>query len=121
MTFLTDSDLAYLQAEAQLALPDKCNIEARSQDSDGQGGMTENTRIIYPDVPCRFALRGRGYTRSLGECIATDAEWVVALPFAQHIEAGMDLAQDGRTYNVQYVLDAQSHSTVRRCFARRVG
>ena len=116
---LSASDMAYVRAQAETALPDIITIERLSQVDDGAGGQTERWDPVYIDVAARLAERtGREGIIAAREAVA--AEWVLTLPYDQDITEKDRVIHVGLTYEVVFVNTGRSFDTVRRCFLARI-
>ena len=116
---MSNSDLAYVRAQAEEALPITVTIQTLSRDADGQGGYIEVWNDSYQNVPARLAeMSGREATLRNREGAVGD--WVLTVAHDQAISAEDRVVYEGLEYEVTFVNDARSWRTAKRCFLKRI-
>ena len=118
-TLLQDGDLAYLRAEALTSLPDKVDIQRKTNTADGQGGFAESWDIAYSDVSARIA-HGSG-TNSVGaEQQNRSRQLTVSVAYDQSIENGDRILISGDTLEVISVDLPDSWHIFKTCQVRQI-
>lgn len=116
-------ELTQMQAELAKSLPDTCNLLARTNVSDGQGGMAQTWGTAVAGVDCRFDVgAGPRNLRELLEAAAVNpyARGIFTLPYNAVVTPAYRIEHGGYTYNVIGVNIDQSWPLCLRVDAERV-
>ncbi len=86
---LTASDLAFMKATQNKALPNTCTIQRRTLTSDGMGGYIESWSDLATGVPCRIAsiVYYRPNEWVIAEQQVGTTFWQLTMPAGQEIAA----------------------------------
>tara|TARA_R110000824_G_scaffold238121_6_gene426908 strand:+ start:13395 stop:13760 length:366 start_codon:yes stop_codon:yes gene_type:complete len=118
-TLLQDGDLAYLRAEALTSLPDKVDIQRKTNTADGQGGFAESWSIAYSNISARIAY-GSG-TNSVGvEQENRSRLLTVSVAYNQSIEQGDRVLSGGDTLEVISINLPDSWHIFKTCQVRQI-
>mgnify|MGYP003139877660 FL=1 len=118
-SLLQDGDLAYVRAEVVTSLPDKIDIQRRTNTADGQGGFSESWETAYQDVSARITY-GSG-SNSVGvEQENRSRQLKVSVGHNQSIESGDRLLLSGDTLEVLSVDLPDSWHVFKICQVRQI-
>lgn len=118
---LTASDLAFMRATQDEALPDTCTIQQKTLTSDGMGGYTEGWTDRATDVACRLApATYRPGEQVIAEQQVGSSLWQLTLPAGQVIEASDRVVVAGVTYEVVGVHSGGAWETAKRALLIRL-
>ncbi len=99
---------------------DTCTISRAAHTRNDMGGSTIVRSNLATGVKCRVSFNA-DYERTQGARIATDAEYIVALPTGQDIRHDDRIVVDGTgvTFDVADVDDAASHGVEVWAYCRK--
>ncbi len=116
---LTTSDLASMRMMQENALPETCNIQARSLIGDGQGGQREVWSTGIPRS-CRIAPMSPEDVAQYADKLGTASGWVITLVYDAGVEVYDKLVVNDVEYRVIGTNDNESWQTAQRVYCRRV-
>ena len=100
---LTAGELAAMQAEIELTLPDTAIIYTATSTSDGQGGNTQSW-AASGTVACRLSPRStQGGEPGYADRQAAIADWVVTLPASTTLTEAQRVHVGGTAFEVTRV------------------
>ena len=99
--------------------PDTCTIQTPTTTQDALGGVVESFADTYTDVACRIDP-GTGNESVSSSVVEGRSRWMLNIPFDQAIAVNYRVVHSGKTYEVAYVWDTHSYSTIRRAELVRV-
>lgn len=119
MTELTAAELADMRAIATDFFPDVCVIQTLTNTVDSTGSPTQSFADTYTGVACRLdPAAGNEIVRNLA--LEGESTWWLNIPYNQAIDITYRVTHGGDTYDIKYVVDTQSYSTIRRALLVRV-
>ena len=119
MTTITAAELAAMRAVADDFLPDTCTIQTVTASQDALGGVTDSYASTYTGVACRLdpSSGGEGISNNV---IEGQSRWMLNIPYDPAISVNNRVVHESKTYEVAYVWDTHSYSTIRRAELVRV-
>ena len=120
---LQASDLVYVRAQAEKAMPDLVTIQQYESVSDGQGGQTQKFINAFVGVRARISERS-GASQDIDRMLAgresVVGDWILTTPWDITIRVQDRVVHGDQTYDVVFVGDDRSHDTARRSMMKRV-
>lgn len=117
-TLLTDAEMDACREMAEMAMPDTCTIQTRTE-TNTKGSVVVSYANTYTGVKCRVMPVNRSTFEGVTGMKITDmAEYVLTVPWDQAISAQDRIVFGTETYEVVMVHDQHSYRTARRATLR---
>ena len=99
---LPDMELTQMRSDAELLMPDTCNLLAVTETADGYGGVSKTWGTVTASVACRLdnASKTRQAESLVAQSIQPFSEWVLSVPYGTGITTAMRVEVRDDTYNV---------------------
>lgn len=116
---ISAAELAAMRDIAGSFFPDTCTISTLTNSVDETGSPTQTFADTYTGVACRLdPAAGNEIVRNLA--LEGESTWWLNIPYNQPIDITYRVTHGGDTYDIKYVVDTQSYSTIRRALLVRV-
>ena len=116
---MSPAELDYVRFEVTETFADRCDIQARQQIADDQGGFSQELAASYVDVPCRFAER-TGRERTIAGRETVEGDWILTIAFNQALRASDRVVHRGSRYEVVWVDGSKSYNVHIRAILKRL-
>lgn len=111
---LSDAELDACREMAELAMPDTCTIQTRTE-TNAKGSVVVTYANTYTGVKCRIMPVNRSTTEyARGEKISDEALYVLTVPWDQAISPQDRVVCNGITYEITLVHANHAYRTARR-------
>lgn len=120
MSVVSAADLARMQADALLLMPDTCTIvDPGTPSTTASGGTTIATPVTYADVPCRLSRTGtQSVLSEFGAQLTSEADYLLTVQTTATVREGWAVTVNGTTYAITAVARGGSWPTATRCLVR---
>ena len=115
MTLLRTTDLTWMKALQQRAMPGTVVIERYTSAADGMGGYTQTWAAVGTVVGRIYPQRTQGNENPGGGQIISNTDWFATLPAGTDVTANDRLLYQARTWEVVRVNNDQMWQTAVRC------
>ena len=115
MAIFSDQDLqGFSDLAEELAMRDTCQIQRRTQTSDGQGGSSSSGWSTVASVPCLVVDMRLPVEQTIASQLFDRVGKKVILPRNTDVRQSDQLVVAGETYRVVGLLDPTTYEVVRR-------
>lgn len=115
MSLLTASDLAFMQATQQEAMPGTVVIQRYTFTGDGQGGFYEAWHGAGTVIGRVYPMRVQGLESEGGGQLISETRWFATLPNGTEVHPQDRLSYQSRTWEVVRVNNDEMYITALRC------
>ena len=120
MTVITADELTSMRTFGDDFFPDTCTIQTPTQSVDATGSPIETFANTYTSVACRVDPANSGSEQVKSLALEGKSSWWLNIPYNQAIDETYQVIHSGVTYQIVFVVDTQSYSTIRRALMVRV-
>lgn len=112
---ITSTELAWMRAAQENAMPDTATITRHTHASDGAGGSTSTPSTS--SSACRLMPAGSGTEELVAQGIAVKNGRIIVWPYGTDIQATDQVTIDGREFEIKAILRAGAWATATRTVA----
>lgn len=116
---ITSTELTWMRAAQEDAMPDTATITRRTHTSDGAGGSTSTPSTS--SAACRLMPAGTGTEELVAQGIEVKNGRIIAWPHGTDIRAADRVTIGGREFEIKAILRAGAWATAIRTAAVEIG